>query len=701
MRHVITDYETARNALQTEYGKNFAFDVETSGLSYMKDRLLGVALSFEGGDSYYIVLEHTVPENGVIIEKVFIDKAKTYDVLIGLFRQTDVLMVGHNVKFDMHFLHKVGIDVHGRLADTLLAAKLLDENRDNDLKSLSASILGASYAKYQTLSVYKGYGKSEILGVPLDQAADYAMNDTEATLKLYWKFAQDLANEWHRDKCLIDVFNNLWMPLLSVLQDMEARGISMDMVKVNELHAVYSEERERLRKLVVQEGLATLVNHFEGNLNNIPALNMRVATKQEVEDAYHNIDDILVTDIEGIEVPLITYDMVGKTNRWSPRVLQFKTNSVPQLQDFVYKYTKVRVDTYTPLKKAKNGQYAVDKDNLETLVFYLGNECPPFIRRVLDWRKVDKLLTTYITRFQKDCDANDFYALHTSFNQDVARTGRLSSSGPNLQNIPARGERGTELRSCFIARPNCSLLVGDLSQAELRMLAHYSRDPLLIDAFATGKDLHALTAAGNMGISYDEFMDELNNGNPEHAMQRRVGKTQNFGLLYGMAYKKFQRYLLTELKIEVTMEEAKNLIAKFNATYQGATDWKFEVMRAVRSTGYVATISGRKRRLPDAFSRDEYIRGRAERQGVNCVIQGSVGDIMAEGMLNVQSALKPYEGYLLLQVHDENVAEVPTRHADAARPIMASAMVEKCNTYLLVPQSADVHIGRTWYEAKG
>ena len=149
------------------------------------------------------------------------------------------------------------------------------------------------------------------------------------------------------------------------------------------------------------------------------------------------------------------------------------------------------------------------------------------------------------------------------------------------------------------------------------------------------------------------------------------------------------------------MEEAKNLIAKFNATYQGATDWKFEVMRAVRSTGYVATISGRKRRLPDAFSRDEYIRGRAERQGVNCVIQGSVGDIMAEGMLNVQSALKPYEGYLLLQVHDENVAEVPTRHADAARPIMASAMVEKCNTYLLVPQSADVHIGRTWYEAKG
>ena len=702
-RMTLTDASTAWDALSKELGKNFAFDVETSGLSYLNDRLLGIALTFENGGSYYLVLEHTIPhpQHKDIFECEFMTTDEAADIVRPLFEQTEPIMVGHNVKFDMHFLSRIGIIPKGRLADTLLAAKLLDENRDNDLKSLSATILGKSYQKYQELSVYKGYGKSEILGVPLPDAALYAMNDTEATLKLYWKFSQDLANEWHKDKCLANVFVDLWMPLLFVLQEMEAKGIAMDMNKVTELLDRYTEERERLRKLVVKEGLEVLVNHYKDDLSNIPTLNMRMATHEELDNAYFNLDDQYVTEIEGIEVPIITYEMIGKSKTWRPRVLQFKTNSIPQLQDFVFKYTKVRVDTYTPLKRAKNGQYAVDKDNLETLVFYLGTECPPFIKRVLEWRKVDKVISTYLNRFVKDCDRSNHNALHTSFNQDVARTGRLSSSGPNLQNISARGDIGTEIRQCFVSRPNMSLLVGDLSQAELRMLAHYSEDFLLTDAFRTGKDLHALTAAGNMGISYDEFIDEFNNGNPEYAKQRRVGKTQNFGLLYGMAYKKFQRYLLTELKMEVTFDEAKELIQKFNETYEGATKWKHNVMYAVRHTGYVATIAGRKRRLPDAFSRDEYIRGRAERQAVNCVIQGSVGDIMAEGMIEVQEALEPFDGYLLLQVHDEDVAEVPSELAVPARDAMQAAMVRRCNEYLTVPQFSEVHIGKNWYEAKG
>lgn len=701
MRRIILDTVDAKTCLEQEMGQPFAFDVETSGLSYLHDRLLGVALSFKNGNSYYLVIEHTMPTANGVVEQPFIPTTNLPSILNPLFAQEDEVMVGHNAKFDLHFLSRVGVEVQGRLADTLLAGKLLDENRDNDLKSLAATILGSGYKKYQELAVYKGYKASEILAVPLEDAADYAMNDTEATLQLYWKFAQDLVNERHRDSSLADVFNNLWMPLLYVLQDMESRGIAMDMDNILILREKYQKERERLRALVVQEGLQVLVDHFKNNLSNIPALNMRMATPQEFEEAYYDVQDRLVTDIEDIQVPVITHDMVGKSKRWTPRVLQFKPNSIPQLQDFVYKYTKVRVDTYTPLKKAKNGQYAVDKDNLETLVFYLGNECPPFIKRVLEWRKVDKLLTTYIDRFVKDCDPYDHYALHTSFNQDVARTGRLSSSGPNLQNIPARGEHGAEIRSLFISRPPNLLLVGDLGQAELRMLAHYSRDPLLVDAFETGKDLHALTAAGNMGLSYDEFMAEFQNGNPEYVKQRRVGKTQNFGLLYGMGSKKFQRYLLTELGIEVTFKEAEDLITKFNETYAGATKWKLDVQYAVRQTGYVATIAGRKRRLPNVFSHDEYTRSRAERQGVNCIIQGSVGDIMAEGMIEVKKALKPYDGYLLLQVHDENVAEVPIDNAPPAREAMEYAMTAKCNQYLRVPQHAEVHMGRTWYDAKG
>lgn len=699
-REIITERGIATKVINQELGQNFAFDVETSGLSYLNDRLLGVALTFENGHSYYVVAEHTVPEQNTIVEKKFMSTAELRTILQPLFDQ-DVLMVGHNAKFDLHFLDRMNVELRGRLADTLLAAKLLDENRDNDLKNLAATILGAGYQKYQELAVYKGYKKSEILSVPLPEAAKYAMNDTEATFKLYWKFARQLTDEWHRDKNLVDVFNNLWMPLLFVLQKMEAKGIALDMDKVHELLESYSAERERLRKLVVQEGLSVLVDHYKDNLHNLPAINMRMATEEEISSSYRNLDDQLVTVVDDVEVPIITHDMMGKTERWHPRVLQFKTNSVPQLQDFVYVYTDIDVNTYIPLKKAKNGQYSVDKDNLETLVFYLGNDCPPFIKRVLEWRKVDKVITTYLNRFVKDADPTDHNALHTSFNQDVARTGRLSSSGPNLQNISARGDIGAEIRQCFIARPNHKLLVGDLSQAELRMLAHYSEDPLLVDAFLTGKDLHALTAAGNMNIGYDQFMEEYEAGNPEYIKQRRVGKTQNFGLLYGMGRYKFQRYLLTELGIEVTIDEAQVLIDKFAETYSGSTAWQWKVKRAVRRTGYVATISGRKRRLPDALSHNEYLRGRAERQAVNCIIQGSVGDIMAEGMIEVQAALAPYDGYLLLQVHDENVAEVPMRWAEEAKPVMEQAMVRKCNAYLRVPQYSEVGIGDNWYSAKG
>src|SRR5688500_11081786 len=204
-----------------------------------------------------------------------------------------------------------------------------------------------------------------------------------------------------------------------------------------------------------------------------------------------------------------------------------------------------------------------------------------------------------------------------------------------------------------------------------------------------------------MGLSYDEFRAEYNYGNPLYIKQRRVGKARYIGLLYGMAYLKFKRYLITELKMEVTFEEAKELINKFNTTYAGATAWKHRVERAVGATGYVATIKGRKRRLPLVFSYDKYTRGRAERQGVNAIIQGSVGDIMVEGMLEIRQALKPFNGHLLLQVHDENVAEVPWQYAEQAQAAMQEAMVRKCNTYLKVPQAADVHIGKNWYDGKG
>lgn len=727
MRKLITDIEEVYALLPAWYNRDFAFDTETSGLSYTRDKLLGIALYFnnnprlvinqdgtkDASEAYYICLAHTMARfDGSHYHANFINRNKLARFLKSLFNQ-DVMMVAHNAKFDMHFLERAGMPVKGRLADTLLAAHLLDENRQNDLKSLSTNVLGMDHAKYQTMLFYEGFKKEEILGGRLEDVAQYAMTDVEATWKLYERFSVQLAatksRNLHGSHVLEDIYHNLWMPLLPILQRMEATGIALDMdlvKQIREEQQIIADEHERNFHVSVSQ---KIIDHYG---SDVPPMYLKPASADDLEDQFEK-DGFFFVERNGVDLPIITHDMVGKIKSWKPRILTVNTASNPQLRDIVYNLGGVVVPDDVDLKLSiKTGEVSADKDNLETISFYMQDDTPSFVRDLLTWRKADKFIGTYLKPFEEDSDPNDYFALHTNLNQTGTKTGRISSNGPNLLNIPSRGDIGKKARRMFVARPGKKLLVADYGQAELRMLAHYSMDPALLQAFAEGRDLHILTGAGFARVSYEELYERYHKGDPWAVEMRAVGKTGNFALTYGMGAAKFQRYLIVHNKYEVPIPQAKEWIDGYNDTYRGAYEWKRGkpsergkrtggVEQFILSYGYVVTYAGRFRRLPWAYSEDKGDRGYAIRQGINAIIQGSVGDIMAEAMIHIQPALQGLGGTLLLQIYDELVAEVPEDKAELGKEIMETMMVQYCNPYLRCAQTSDCHIGNSWGEAKG
>jgi DNA polymerase-1 len=727
MRKLITDIEEVHHLLPSWLNRDFAFDVETSGLSYTRDKLLGIALYFdrdctldlEGnlqcGEAYYISIAHTMERfDGSLYHADFISRKKLSQYLNILFKQ-DVLMIAHNAKFDMHFLDRVGVKVRGLLADTLLAAHLLDENRQNDLKSLAANVLDMPYAKYDQLTKYAGFGPKEILGVPLPDVADYAMNDVEATWKLYGVFSEQLAKKESKNlqgtHNLQDVYYDLWMPLLPVLQEMEATGIALDIDLVREIREEQAAIAEENRKKFLQAVTQTIVDHYG---TDIPAVYLKPATIEHLENKVEGDDGRYYVEQDGVYLPIITHDMIGKTKAYKARILTINTRSSTQMHDIVYNLGGIELPDDVELTETELGVLKADKDNLETIAFYMKEDTPEFIRYLLDFRKADKFVGTYLFPFEENGDPDDHYALHSSLNQTGTKTGRISSSGPNLLNIPSRGSIGEKARKMFVARPGKKLIVADYAQAELRMLAHYSLDPALLQAFAENRDLHILTGAGFARISYEELYEKYHNGDEWASEMRRVGKTGNFALTYGMGAAKFQRYLIVHNGYEISLEQAREWIQGYNDTYKVATEWKNGkidprtrkvlkpgVKQFILKNGYVISHAGRFRHLPEVWSDDKKKVSYAIRQGINYIIQGSVGDIMAEAMIHIQPALKGLGGSLLLQIYDELVAEVPEDKAEIAKEIMETMLVQYCNSKLRCPQSAEAHIGDNWSDAKG
>ncbi len=350
---------------------------------------------------------------------------------------------------------------------------------------------------------------------------------------------------------------------------------------------------------------------------------------------------------------------------------EFNINSPKQLGNILFDKMKLPV-----IRKTKTG-YSTDYEVLSELA--KRHEVP---RLVLDYRSLSKLKSTYLDALPELVHP-ETGRLHTSFNQTVAATGRLSSSDPNLQNIPIRSDDGRRIREAFVAEPGCVLVSADYSQIELRLLAHLSKDPVLLEAFATDQDVHRATAANLYGVSEAQVSSEM----------RAVAKTVNFGIMYGQG-----AYGLSQ-QLGIHPKEAQEYIDLYHKRYQRVIDYKEQVLKAARQHKQVHTLMGRLRNFPEIDSPNNNIRAFAERTAFNTIFQGSAADIIKQAMIEIQQVLNQHhpKTKLLLQVHDELVLEVPEGEVEVISKLVKDKMEGAMK--LSVPLKVDLGVGPNWSQA--
>lgn len=570
-----------------------SIDTETTGTEPMDAELVGMSFSDAENRAYYV----PVPAEREEVLKIV-------NEFRPLFENEKSMKVGQNIKYDMIILQNYGVQVKGKLFDTMLAHYVLQPELRHNM-----DYLAEIYLHYQTIHIdeligARGKNQKNMRDLPPEDVYRYACEDADVTLKLKNVLEKEL-----KEQGAEHLFYEIEMPLVPVLVNIESNGVLLD-----------------------TEALKQSSQHFTVRL-------------QEIEKEI--------------------YEMAGET---------FNISSAKQVGEVLFDKLKI----VEKAKKTKTGQYVTSEEVLQS---YRSKH--DIIGKILEYRGLKKLLSTYIDALPQLINPRTG-RIHTSFNQAVTATGRLSSSNPNLQNIPVRGPLGKRMRSCFIAGPGRLLVSADYSQVELRVLAHVSQDPALLEAFRNGEDIHARTAA----LVYDLPPDQVS---PD---QRRNAKTINFGLIYGMGAQK----LAQELKISTT--QAKDFIARYFERLQGLKEFYEGVEASARKHGFVTTLGGRRRLLPDINSASGQAAALARRQAINTVIQGSAADIIKLAMLAVarDGRLRELDARLLLQVHDELLLEVPADAAEEAGALVARLMQDVCpaGKELSVPLLVDWGTGHDW-----
>jgi len=520
-----------------------------------------------------------------------------------LLEDPTVRKAGQNSKYDMLVLRKAGIDLQGLDFDTMLASYVLDPGRrSHGLDVLALEFFDHTMTSYTDLC---GKGKSAIPfdECPVDAARDYSCEDADITLQLRSVFEPQLDTTQSRA-----LFDNIEMPLVKVLAEVEWTGITIDLQWFKSLKARFRSEREAVEKQI--------------------------------------------------------YAAAG---------VEFNINSNLQLREILF--TKLQLPV---LKKTSTGP-STDATVLQELADN-GHLLPSLL---MEYRELAKLENTYLDALPELVNPVTG-RLHTSFNQTVASSGRLSSSDPNLQNIPIRRELGRDIRRGFVPRAGWTLLAADYSQIELRLLAHLSGDPAFVEAFRAGGDIHKQTAAIIFDVSIDDVTAEM----------RSRAKTINFATIYGQG----ARALSQQLKIEHA--EARAFITRYFERFSGIRRYLDSMVEFARENGYVQTIFGRRRYIPELRERNFNIRAFGERVAANSPIQGSAADLIKIAMIRIDKQLteQGFNAKMLLQVHDELVFEAPPdelpRLADLVRKEMENA------AELSVPLVVDVGTGPNWVETK-
>jgi len=570
------------------------FDTETTGLDAHNSELVGMSFAYHVSEAYYI----PVPAN-------YNEAQKIVDEFKPLFANENITKIGQNIKYDMSVLNWYGVEIKGKLFDTMVAHFLIQPDMRHNMNVLAETYLHYSPVSIETLIGKKGKEQSSMRDAPIEEIKEYAAEDADITLQLKDKF-ETMLESVHAKK----LFEEIEVPLIPVLAAMEAEGIRLD--------------KDALKE--ISEGL----------------------TK-----------DILVVDTE------------IQTLAGTP----FNISSPKQVGEILFEILKI----VEKPKKTKTGQYATGEDVLSKL---LGKH--EIVGKILDYRELVKLKNTYVDSLPLLVNPRT-NRIHTSYNQVVAVTGRLSSDNPNLQNIPIRTERGREIRKAFVPRDeNYILLSADYSQIELRIIAELSKDAGMIEAFQSGQDIHKATAAKVYNVSLEEVTSDM----------RSRAKMVNFGIIYGIS-----AFGLSE-RLNIPRKEAAEIIENYFAKYSRIKEYMDESIALAKEKGYVETIMGRRRYLRDINSGNHTVRGFAERNAINAPIQGSAADMIKIAMINIHKDFKEknFKSKMLLQVHDELVFDVWKEELEIIQPIIRDRMMNAIPS-LTVPMEVGMGTGLNWLEA--
>ena len=576
-----------------------SIDTETTSLDYMQAEIVGVSFAVDENHAAYVPLQHDyagAPEQ--------LPLTSTLEKLKPLLENEDIKKVGQNLKYDLEVFANYDITLRGIEHDTMLASYVVNSTASrHDMDTLALNYLNIETIHYEDVAG-KGAKQIPFNQVSIEVAAPYAAEDADIVLKLHRVLSSDL--EEHIQ--LKQVYNNIEIPLLTVLARIERNGVVIDS------DMLMQQAHDLTRRM------------------------------QEIEIEAHNL--------------------AGET---------FNISSPKQIQTILYEKMELPI-----LAKTPKGQPSTAESVLQELA-----EDYKLPQLILDYRSMSKLCSTYTDKLPQMVN-RETGRVHTSYHQAVAATGRLSSSNPNLQNIPIRTPEGRKIRQAFIAPAGYTMVAADYSQIELRIMAHLSGDKGLLDAFAKGLDIHKTTAAEVFSVAIDEVDND----------QRRAAKAINFGLIYGMSAFGLAKQL------GVSRTEAQQYVELYFSRYPGVKIFMDNTREKAKEDGFVETVYQRRLYLPEINARNAARRQYAERTAINAPMQGTAADIIKLAMINIDNWLQEstIDAIMIMQVHDELVFEVANNELE---PFIdeINARMSKRNELLSVPLEVDIGYGNNWDEA--
>ena len=572
--------------------KNLSLDTETTSTNAIEAELVGLSFAVTENEAYYVA----IPANR--------QEALEYvDIFKPLYEDPEILKIGQNIKYDYMVLRNYGVDLQGRMFDTMLAHYVIQPELQHNMDYMAETLLNYQTVHIEELIGPKGKNQKNMRDLSPQEVYEYAAEDADITLRL-----KNVLEPRLKEVGAERLFWDIEMPLVKVLADMELNGVRLDTQQLK----------------LTQQTFTERMNAYERHAYEEAGETFNIASPKQV-------GDILFGKMQLLEKP----------------------------------------------KRTKTGQYDTSEEVLQQL-----RGKAPIVDDILNYRGMKKLLGTYVEALPKLINKRTGH-IHTSFNQAITATGRLSSSDPNLQNIPVRDDDGKEIRKCFIPDEGCRWFSADYSQIELRIMAHLSADENMTEAFREGFDIHRATAAKIWKESMDQVSDS----------QRKKAKQANFGIIYGItAFGLSQR-------MDIPTGEARKLIDDYFETFPKVHQYMEDAKRMAREKGYAETLYGRRRYLPDINSHNGTVRGFAERNAINAPIQGTEADIIKLAMIRIWKRFKD-EGIrskMTLQVHDELNFSVYPNEAEKVERIVLEEMQGAAK--LNVPLTADAGWGDNWLEA--